>query len=140
MQKRHDVAMRFSPEHASNTGCKNGIQAYLNRLVVKRQGRFRLLPVEKVLWFGTQFRLVYAFTEKRRYPIDLSLEELERRLNPGLFVRVHRSTIVNKNRIENIVAVDGGRNKVLLNEPNKRLLPLSVSRTQPIRNIIQLYQ
>ena len=138
-QLRHRV-LKFSPQIPDiNNGTQN-IQAYLYRLVVKRQGRFRLLPVEKVLWFGTEYRLVYAFTEKRRYPIDMALEELERRLNPDLFVRVHRSTIVNKNRIQDIVAVDGGRNKVLLDEPNKRLLPLSVSRTEPIRNIIQMCQ
>ncbi|KAA3619639.1 MAG: hypothetical protein DWQ05_02635 [Calditrichaeota bacterium] len=136
----NSIKPQFNLKVGNTKYVKNQIQAYLYRLVVKRQGRFRLLPVEKVLWFGTEFRLVYAYTEKRRYPIDLGLEELERRLNPELFVRVHRSTIVNKRRIEDIVPVDGGRNKVLLNEPHKRLLPLSVSRTQPIRNIIEYYQ
>lgn len=118
----------------SNGASSNG---YLNRLVVRRQGQFRLLSVEKVVWFGTEFRLVYAYTERRRYPIDLGLEQLEHRLDPRTFVRVHRSAIVNLKRIKEIVPTSGGRSKILLNDPQERTLPLSASRAKPIKEIIR---
>ncbi len=113
-----------------------GKRSYLNRLVVKHQGRFRLLPVERVIWFGTEFRLVYAYTEIRRYPIDLGLDQLEKRLDPGGFARIHRSAIVNVSRIRDIVPISGGRSKVLLKEPQKRSLPLSASRAKPIKEFL----
>jgi two-component system LytT family response regulator len=113
------------------------VQAYLNRLVVRRQGRFRLLPVEKVIWFGTEYRLVYAYTERRRYPIDLGLEQLEKRLDPELFVRIHRSAIVNTARIADVQPVAGGRSKIVLNDTDKRTLPLSASRARPIKDLLR---
>lgn len=107
--------------------------SHLNRLVVRRQGRFRLLAVERVIWFGTEFRLVYAHTEIRRYPIDLGLDQLEQRLDPSTFVRIHRSAIVNINRIKEIIPISGGRSKVLIGEPEERTLPLSASRAKTIK-------
>ncbi|MFQ5630118.1 MAG: LytR/AlgR family response regulator transcription factor, partial [bacterium] len=129
----------FNGKHAEMNGHNktngNGASnpSHLNRLVVRRQGRFRLLPVEKVIWFGTEFRLVYAHTEIRRYPIDLGLDQLERRLDPSIFVRIHRSAIVNINRIKEIIPISGGRSKVLLGEPEERTLPLSASRAKAIK-------
>ncbi len=114
----------------------NGRHSYLNRLVVRRQSQFRLLPVERVIWFGTEFRLVYAYTDKRRYPIDLGLEQLEQRLDPNLFVRVHRSAIVNIHRILEIVPTNGGRCKILLDDPQRRVLPLSASRAKILKEIL----
>lgn len=121
--------------HRSASG-SNG-QTYLNRLVVRRQGRFRLLPAERVIWFGTEFRLVYAHTEIRRYPIDMGLDQLEHRLDPMHFVRVHRSAIVNVNRIKEIIPLNGGRSKILLGEPEQRTLPLSASRAKAIKAILE---
>ncbi len=112
-------------------------QGYLNRLVVRRHSQFRLLPVQKVLWFGTEYRLVYAYTEKRRYPIDLGLEQLEQRLDPNLFVRVHRSAIVNVSRIQEIIPTGGGRCKILLDDPQQRILPLSASRARMLKDLVK---
>lgn len=117
--------------HNKTNGASN--TSHLNRLVVRRQGRFRLLLAEKVIWFGTEFRLVYAHTKIRRYPIDLGLDQLEQRLDPSLFVRIHRSAIVNINRIKEIIPISGGRSKVLLGEPEERTLPLSASRAKAIK-------
>ncbi len=127
---------------AKKNGC-NGVNhpvgghSYLNRLVVRRQSQFRLLPVERVIWFGTEFRLVYAYTEKRRYPIDLGLEQLEHRLDPNHFVRIHRSAIVNVNRIQEIIPTSGGRCKILLDDPQNHILPLSASRAKFLKELVR---
>ncbi|HHL73584.1 MAG TPA: hypothetical protein ENJ29_13845 [Bacteroidetes bacterium] len=119
--------------HSNGNGCQS---TWLNRLVVRKQGRFKLLPVDKVIWFGTEFRLVYAYTEKRRYPIDLGLDQLEKRLDPSHFARVHRSAIVNASRIKEIVPTQGGRCKIILDDPQQRVLPLSASRAKPIKALM----
>ncbi len=118
-------------------GCNGNGHGYLNRLVVRRQRQFRLLPVNRVLWFGTEYRLVYAYTEKRRYPIDLGLEQLEQRLDPQHFARVHRSAIVNLDRILEIIPTGGGRCKILLDEPQQRILPLSASRAKVLKDLVR---
>lgn len=125
--------LRKANGHHNGAGSGN----FLSRLVVRRQGQFRLLSVQKVVWFGTEFRLVYAYTERRRYPIDLGLEQLEQRLDPARFVRIHRSAIVNIKRIKEIIPTSGGRSKILLDDPDQRMLPLSASRAKPIKEILR---
>lgn len=131
-------SLRYANGH-SRQSSSNGVSkhAYLNRLVVRRQGRFRLLPVDRVLWFGTEFRLVYAYTEMRRYPIDLGLDQLERRLDPKGFARIHRSAIVNISKIKEIVPISGGRSKVMLEDSQERTLPLSASRSKALRDLLK---
>lgn len=118
-------------------GSNGNGRSYLNRLVVRRQNQFRLLPVDRVVWFGTEFRLVYAYTDRRRYPIDLGLEQLEHRLDPNLFVRVHRSAIVNVNRIKEIIPTSGGRCKIMLDDHQERILPLSASRAKEVKHLLR---
>jgi two-component system LytT family response regulator len=58
-------------------------------------GKLRIVGVAEVTHFVTDDRLVYAVTNKERYVVDLSLDNLERRLDPTRFVRIHRACIVN---------------------------------------------
>jgi len=45
---------------------------------------------------ASEDRLVYAMTTtKERHLFDQSMDELERRLDPGRFLRIHRTCIVN---------------------------------------------
>ncbi len=44
----------------------------------------------------------------RTHLVRMTMQELEQRLDPAVFVRIHRSTIVQIDRIRNIVAASHG--------------------------------
>lgn len=44
----------------------------------------------------------------RTHLVRMTMQELEQRLDPSMFVRIHRSTIVHIDRIRNIVAASHG--------------------------------
>ncbi|WKS95177.1 LytR/AlgR family response regulator transcription factor [Riemerella columbina] len=74
----------------------------LARLLVKIGYNLKIIAIEEVLCFYTEHKIVYAQTAERAYPIDFSLEELEKVLEPTLFFRVNRQTILGLSHIKNI--------------------------------------
>lgn len=59
------------------------------------------MPLEKILFFETENKQIWAHTVNEMYETDYKLYELEELL-PGSFMRVSKSTIVNLNHIYSI--------------------------------------
>ena len=53
---------------------------------------------------------------EREHLHRISLSEMERRLDPDHFVRVHRSTIVNAHRVREVRTLDQGRHSIVLDD------------------------
>lgn len=75
---------------------------YLSRFLVKDGEKDILLPVEKVEWIEAAEYYCCLHTNRRRYMVRESITDLSNKLDPRLFVRIHRSSIVNLNQIREI--------------------------------------
>lgn len=86
---------------------------YLRRLAVKqRQGRIHYLKVEDVDWIEAERQYVRLHCREGTFLTrgeGMSLKDLAVRLNPERFMRVHRSHIVNLDRIEALRIDDSGK-------------------------------
>jgi len=67
---------------------------YLTWLKVNKGDQVLLLPVAEIDYFHADQKYVSAFHHGREYILRSSLAELEAQLDPQLFWRIHRSTIV----------------------------------------------
>ncbi len=74
---------------------QRGAAAYLERLLVKVGGRIIFLPAEDVDWIEAAGVYVQLHAGGRKFLHRASLTELEASLDPGRFIRIHRSSIVN---------------------------------------------
>lgn len=71
--------------------------------LIKAGSKLTKVPLEDILWIEvSQDRYCDIVTEKRNYPIRTSMNLLESRLDTSVFVRIHRSHIVNIHRIHEI--------------------------------------
>lgn len=68
---------------------------YVERLLVKVGGRIIFLPAEDVDWIEAAGVYVQLHAGGRKFLHRASLAELEGSLDPGRFIRIHRSSIVN---------------------------------------------
>lgn len=68
---------------------------YLTRLHCKEGDRTVLVKTGEILYFQADNKYTSVRTLSREFLIDTPLVDLERKLNPKDFVRVHRSTLVN---------------------------------------------
>lgn len=53
--------------------------------------------------------LVFVYARGLKYLIETPLKKLEQRLDPAVFLRVHRAALVNKNHIRRVVSPERGR-------------------------------
>jgi two-component system LytT family response regulator len=67
-------------------------------------------------WIEAEGNYVRLHVGKREYEFRETLTELEERLSPADFLRIHRSTIVNIQRIKEIQAWFHGYHRVLLQD------------------------
>ena len=75
---------------------------FAERLVVKDGTRVTLVPVGKLDYAEAQDDYVALATEGKKHLKQQTIASLEAALNPRLFVRIHRSYIVNLERVARI--------------------------------------
>jgi len=78
----------------SNGHTQNG-NPYTSRIVFKSRGRILFLPVSDICWIGAEENYVRVCTGKETHLLRETMNGLEQKLDPQVFLRVHRSTIVN---------------------------------------------
>jgi two-component system, LytTR family, response regulator len=81
---------------------------YTDRLLVKEKGRIYLLPVRSIAWVESAGNYVRIHTRNRSHIVRMKVSDLETILDPSMFARVHRTKIVNLDRIQSLKpAVNG---------------------------------
>jgi two-component system, LytTR family, response regulator len=73
---------------------------HAERLVVKDGERFVLIRTEEVDWLESADNYVRLHVGKRAFLLRGTLAAVESRLDPRRFLRIHRSTIVNLDRVQ----------------------------------------
>lgn len=84
------------------------------RLLVRIQGRILVLPTERVDWIEAAGVYVRLHTPDSQPLIRRSMHELERRLDPDRFIRIHRSAIINVDRLHDLHPLSSGDFEVTL--------------------------
>ena len=129
--KAHSHAKeRFRSEHPNDgrmqisallEGIKNKPQ-YLERLVIKAGGRITFLRTDEINWIEADDKYVHLHTSKARPMVRQTLSAMETQLDPAKFRRVHRSAIVNIERISELQPLFSGEYSILLQDGTKLTL------------------
>jgi two-component system LytT family response regulator len=77
-------------------------QQYLQRIVVKDGTRVHIIPVDRLDYAEAQDDYVELHSQGKNYLKQQTISSLESTLDPERFVRIHRSTIVNLERVTKI--------------------------------------
>ncbi|HTR79987.1 MAG TPA: LytTR family DNA-binding domain-containing protein [Bacteroidota bacterium] len=97
----------------------------LKRLQVRTGDKIFLFDVEDIAYFEAKEKYTFLHTTENKHLTDLTLTELEEKLDKENFVRIHRSTIVNVKFIREIVKWFGGKYKVRLKDKAQTELVVS---------------
>jgi two-component system, LytTR family, response regulator len=79
-----------------------GGASHLERLAVQSGSRSILLPVDEIDWLEAEGKYVRIHVREHAFLIRDTLTRLESVLDPARFLRVHRSIIVNAERIREV--------------------------------------
>jgi len=95
---------------------------YLERLVIKAGGRITFLRTNEIDWIEADDKYVHLHTSKTRPMVRQTLSAMEEQLDPAKFRRVHRSAIVNVERIAELQPLFSGEYSILLQDGTKLTL------------------
>ncbi|MFZ0818886.1 MAG: LytTR family DNA-binding domain-containing protein [Candidatus Acidiferrales bacterium] len=77
-------------------------QKWVTRIIIRSAGRISFLRVEEVDWVEAADNYVRLHAGHESHLIRETLQSLEKRLDSNKFLRIHRSTIVNIDRIQEL--------------------------------------
>lgn len=87
---------------------------HLRWVSVGKDYSYSLVSVGQIEWIKTSGRLVFIHAQGQDYQTDTTLDQFERRLDPRSFMRVHRTAIVNLEKIANVTKWGPGNLAVVM--------------------------
>ena len=106
---------------------------YPDRIASRLGERLWFIDLARVTHFYAEDKLTYAVSEGKAYCIDFTITELERKLDPKLFLRIHRSTVVNVAWIKEVAALPGGALNVRLKDDKQTDLTVARDRARQFK-------
>ena len=97
---------------------------YLDRITVEQRGQTRVVPVKLIDYITASGPYAELHGGGRTFAVRERMQTLAERLDPKVFMRVHRSVIVRLSRIDTLLRSPGGDYAVRLKDGTE----LSVSR------------
>jgi len=89
---------------------------YLKRLAIKAGGRVTILGVKDIDWIEAEGDYVKIHSGRAWHLLRETMKHLETQFDPARFVRIHRSTIVNVERIKELQPYFRGEYTVILHD------------------------
>jgi len=103
------------------------------RFLVRKLGRDFLVAAADIEWLQAAGNYVNLHVRGHDYPLRSTLGGIEARLDPAVFVRVHRSYLVNLGRVVSIEPLDDGDAKVHMDDGS--VLPCSRRHLPSLRGV-----
>ena len=93
--------------------------AYLERIAVEMRGQMRIVSVKDIDYITASGPYAELHVGEETYLIRERMQTLEERLDPKAFIRIHRSGIVQLDRIESLLHGVGGDYAVRLKDGHR---------------------
>ncbi|MBL7961098.1 response regulator transcription factor [bacterium] len=92
---------------------------YLDRIVIRTSGRIHFASTDAIDWIEASGKHLDIHAGKSVHRIRESMSDLERKLDPKKFLRIHRSYIINISRIREMQSWHKGEYMVILENDTK---------------------
>jgi two-component system LytT family response regulator len=105
----------------------------LRRIPSRIGDRVQFIDPSQVTHFFSRDKLTYASAGSRNYVVDYSLGELEQKLDPDRFVRIHRATLLNLDHVDEVRTGSGSAVVVRLKDGRETELQVARDRIRELR-------
>ena len=92
-----------------------GVKSYPDKIAIKDSGETTLVETQDIDWVDAAGDYMCIHANNETHVMRITMKELEDQLDPAQFQRVHRSTIVNLNRVTKVCAHMNGEFHLILN-------------------------
>jgi len=109
---------------------------YQRRIATRVGERVRFLDLASVSHFQAQDKLTFAVVEGHSHVVDATITELEQRLDPQRFLRIHRSVLVNLDYVAEMNNWFAGKVVVTLRDRNNTQLSVARDRVRALKDLL----
>ena len=111
---------------------------YLKKISCKQRGKIKFIPVEEIVWIESEGAFCKLHLFKGLELTNLSIKQLEDRLDPTTHLRIHKSHMVNIDQIESIEPYFHG--EYMVNLKDHKTLKLSRGYKNRLEKILNQYK
>jgi two-component system, LytTR family, response regulator len=106
----------------------------LDRIPVRVGERTRFLDVARITHFFSQERLTFAAIDGKSYCVDWTISELEEKLDPKLFIRIHRGILLNLDWLDELSPFFTGKMAARLKDEKRTELTVARDRVRALKD------
>ena len=121
--KSEIVAEAAQRQERDSSDAQPGSNHVFERFVVKSEGRILFFTTDEIDWIEAASNYVKLYSNGKGHLVRHTMHEIERKLDPRQFLRIHRSIIVNVKKIRGVQPCNSGEFIVTL--VNGKELPSS---------------
>jgi len=99
--------------------------------------RVVFVEVARITHFYAKDKLTFAATASKDYAVDATISELEEKLDPAVFIRIHRATLLNLNYVEEVSSWFGGGMIVRLKDGKRTELQIARDRVKHLKERLE---
>ena len=110
------------------------VPEYPSRLASRIGEKVEFVEVSKVTHFYAEDKVTLAATATRDFIVDLTIADLEAKLDPVKFIRVHRGSIVNVEFIQEVHTWFGGKLVIRLNDGKRTEVTVARDRVKEVKD------
>ncbi len=109
-----------------------------DRLAARQGAKITLVDPAAICFIRAEDKYTVVYTMDQEHVLDWTIEDLEATLDPRLFLRIHRSALVNITFVRELVTVEGGRFKVVMRDSRATALYASRNGAALLRERLRL--
>lgn len=106
---------------------------YPERIASRLGDKLWFLDLEGVTHFYAEDKLTYAVAGGKAYCVDFAITELEKKLDPKKFFRIHRGTVVSLAWIKEVTSLPGGALNIRLKDAKNTDLTVARDRAREFK-------
>lgn len=103
------------------------------RIASRLGDRLWFLDLDRVSHFYAEDKLTYAVSEGKACCVDHTIAELEQKLDPSRFARIHRGTLVNLSFVKEVSSLPGGALNIRLKDVRNTDLTVARDRARDFK-------
>jgi two-component system LytT family response regulator len=117
---------------------REGHATYPTRIASRVGERISFLPLDDVTHFIAHDKLTFAIINGRRHCVDQTIADLEQRLDPAKFLRIHRSALVNVDWIHEVNSWFAGKVVLTLKDAQHTQLAVARDRVRTLKERLEI--
>lgn len=110
-----------------------GAPGYADKIASRSGDRVQFIELSLVTHFAAKDKLTYAVTANKSFVVNSTISELEQKLDPNKFIRIHRSTLLNLDHVGEVHSWFGGGVVVRLKDEKRTELQVARDRVRALK-------